>query len=251
VDGADEDAWSSVAADWAALWGGFSDPARRAIIAGAGIGPGSRVLDVGCGSGEFLAMLHSVGALTAGIDPAPRMVEAARSVAPGADVRLGSAESLPWGHDSFDVVTAVNAIQFADDTLAALAEAARVTVPGGRIAISNWAEGARNDLDVLERAVAEAAGEELRPDGDLRQEGGLEELLTEGGLTVLEAGIVEVPWEAPDDATLVRGVLMGEDADVIDEAAPVLLAAARPFRTVTGGYRLVNAFRYAIGRTPG
>lgn len=251
MDGADEDAWSGVARDWADLWGRFSDPARRAIVAAAGIRPGSRVLDVGCGSGEFLAMLAAIGAEPAGIDPAPRMVEAARAAAPGADVRVGGAESLPWGHRTFDVVTAVNAIQFADDTLEALAEAVRVTMPGGRIALSNWAEGSRNDLDVLERAVAEAAGEELLPDGDLRQEGGLEQLLAEGGLTVLEAGIVEMPWEVPDDATLVRGVLMGEDDETIAEATPVVLAAARPFRSPTGGYRLVNAFRYAVGRTPG
>jgi hypothetical protein len=68
---------------------------------------------------------------------------------------------------------------------------------------------------------------------------------------VVDAGLVEVPWSPPDDATLVRGVLLGEDAAAMAAAAPTVLAVARPFRTGPGGgYRLVNAFRYAVGRTP-
>jgi hypothetical protein len=34
------------------------------------------------------------------------------------------------------------------------------------------------------------------------------------------------------------------------ERGPAVVAAARPFRDAGGGYRLVNAFRYAVGRTP-
>ena len=48
---------------------------------------------------------------------------------------------------------------------------------------------------------------------------------------------------------LVRGILLGEDPDTVAAAAPTVLAAARPFRTSAGGYRLVNAFRYAVART--
>ena len=70
-------------------------------------------------------------------------------------------------------------------------------------------------------------------------------MFTDGGLEVVAAGIVELPWEAEDGNTLVRAVLLGEDL----EAAPVVLDAAQPFRTGDGGYRLVNAFRYAVART--
>jgi SAM-dependent methyltransferase len=250
MDGADEDGWSSVATEWAELWGGFADPARHALVGAARIGVGSRVLDVGCGSGEFLRLLTDLGATVAGIDPASAMVDLARALVPDADLRLGHAERLPWPEASFDVVTAVNALQFADDPLDALAEAVRVTVPGGFVGVANWAEGSRNDLEVLERAVADAHDEDLLPDGDLRQEGELEQLLREGGLELVESGLVAVPWEVADDDALVRGVLLGEDAAGIAASASVVLAAAQPFRTPGGGYRLVNAFRYAVGRTP-
>ncbi|MGH3585690.1 MAG: hypothetical protein ACRDQ0_05160, partial [Pseudonocardia sp.] len=70
------------------------------------------------------------------------------------------------------------------------------------------------------------------------------------GLDVLAAGLVEVPWTAADDERLVRGILFGEDPATMAELAPVVVAAAAPFRAPGGGYSLVNAFRYAAGRVP-
>jgi len=246
-----DDGWSALAAEWSELWAGSAAPAHEALIAASEIRAGSRVLDVGCGSGEFLRTLTDRGAVAAGIDPAPGMVELARRVAPLADVRVGEAQNLPWPDGAFDVVTAVNALQFADDTIEALAEFARVLAPGGYIAIANWAEGARNDLDAIEAAVAAADGEDVDDDlpveGDLRAAGGLEALVAEAGLELVAVGLVEVPWSAADDDTLVRGVLLGEDPSVLRELAPVVVAAARPFR-VGDGYRLNNSYRYVVAR---
>jgi SAM-dependent methyltransferase len=239
------DHWSSVAEEWTSLWGGFAAPLWETVGGVARVGPGDRLLDVGCGGGDLLVFFAARGVVTAGVDPAPGMVTLARSRLPGADIRLGGADQLPWPDAYFDLVTSVNALQFAQDTLDALAEMARVTRPGGHVMIANWAEAARNDLDTIEQAVAAADGEEPAPDGDLRLPGGLEELFADGGLEVVAAGLAELRWEAPDDDTLIRAVLLGEDADV----APVVLDAARPFRTADGRYRLVNAFRYAVART--
>lgn len=249
-DVASDDGWSAVAAEWAERWGGFAAPARDAVLAETAIGPGSRVLDIGCGSGEFLALATQAGARAAGVDPAPGMLAIARPLVPEADLRLGRAEHLPWPDSSFDVVTAFNALQFADDTLGALAEAARVTRPGGFIAVVNWAERALNDIDTIEAALAVADGEEPVPDGDLRAAGGLESLFSEAGLDLAGVRLVDVVWTASDDDALVRGVLLGEDAQGRASFGPVVLDAARPFRDGSGGYRLRNAFRLAIARTP-
>jgi SAM-dependent methyltransferase len=250
MDGADPDRWSAVAAGWAELWGRFAEPAWHAVVEASGVGPGSRVLDVGCGSGEFLAHLERLGAEPAGIDPAPGMVELARARVAGADVRLGSAEHLPWPDGRFDLVTAFNALQFAEDLPDALAELVRVATPGGFVGVANWAEAAHNDLDTVEDAVALAQGEQPLPGGEIREPGVLERILRDGGLKVVAAGLVKVPWHAPDDDTLVRAVLLGEDPPRIQTLAPAVVAAARPFQVPGWGYRLVNAFRFAVGRRP-
>lgn len=245
VDGADADGWSEVAAGWAELWGSFAEPAQDALIAASGIGPGTAVLDVGCGSGEFLSRLRAIGAEPVGADPAPLMVAAASA---HADVVLADAEHLPFDSGRFDVVTAVNALQFAADTRAALTEFARVLAPGGRIAIANWAEAARNDIDVIEQAVAAALDDEQLPDGPLRPAGGLEEAMTDAGLEVVSSGIVDVPWHASGDAVLVRGILLGEDAATMAQLHAVVVEAAAPFRRPEGGYVLHNAFRWVVAR---
>lgn len=245
VDGADAQGWSDVAAGWSELWGSFAEPGQDALVGACGIGQGTAVLDVGCGSGEFLARLHAIGAEPVGADPAPQMVAAASA---HADVVLAGAEHLPFDSGRFDVVTAVNALQFAGDTRTALTEFARVLVPGGRIGIANWAEAARNDIDVIERAVAAALDEEQLSDGPLRPAGGLEEALTDASLEVLSSGIVEAPWHASGEAMLVRGILLGEDAVTMAELHAVVVDAAAPFRTPDGGYLLRNAFRWAVAR---
>lgn len=245
ADAAHAEGWSAAAAGWSELWGTFARPVQNALIDAARITPGSRVLDVGCGTGEFLARLREVGADAVGVDPAAGMRAVAS--AKGFDVRRGDAEDLPFADASFDVVTAVNAVQFADDITAALREFARVLSPGGRIALASWAEGERNDIDVIERAVAEADESEPLPDGPLRAPGGLEAALAEAGIRVEASGLVAMPWRAAEDDSLVRGILLGEDPATLDELRPVVVAAATPFRT-GDGYLLRNAFRWAVGQ---
>lgn len=268
-----------------ALWDGFPAPAWRTLIEACGAGPATRLLDVGCGQGDFLRYARSRGLLIAGVEPDPPTAEQARR-ASGGDVRVAEVGELPWPDGSFDLVTSFNALQFADDTDAGLAEMARVTREGGLVALVNWAEPALNDLEAIERALSdksgaeeaegdavraegdavgaegealESAGEVTEPKGDavsvegaatqaadLRYPGALECLLADGGLEVVAAGVITLPLEAPDDATLVDGIL-GEDAE--DHAlAAVVRTAARAFRGEGGGYRLVNHFRYAVGR---
>ena len=234
------DGWSDVAAEWSRLWGSAAEPVWREIVAAAGIQAGVKILDVGCGGGEFLVFARGLGAEVAGVDPAPGM--RAIAVERGLDVRDAGAELLPWPDASFDVVTAFNALQFADDTFDALDEMTRVLKPGGRLVVANWAEHALSDLDAIEAALSD---EDPEPDGELRVAGGLEALFEEAGLEVLSSGVTSAKWSAASDAELVRAVLLGEDASVQRELAPTVLAAAAHLKR-NDGYELVNSYRWAI-----
>ncbi|RSM88465.1 class I SAM-dependent methyltransferase [Kibdelosporangium aridum] len=229
------DPWSEVAETWAELWGGFAGPAQRKVAEVTGIGPGTRVLDIGCGSGEFLAYVHELGGQAAGVDSSPQMVALAKKRAPHAEVKVGDVDQ-PWTGGEFDVVTAFNVLQFVDDPVKTVDE-----FMGTQIALAGWAERATNDFNAIDDALSDEPGEDSE-DSEFRKPGGFEAVLREAKLEVTASGIVEVVWEAPDDDTLIRGILLGED----EHNAPTVLAAAKPFQTADGGYRLVNHFRYAV-----
>lgn len=95
--------------------------------------PGGCVLDVGCGDGDYLMVMRSLGWEVAGVDPDPRAVADARES--GLDVRLGTLSDggFPSGH--FDVVTLCHVIEHVHDPIQLLAECRRVLAPGGELIV--------------------------------------------------------------------------------------------------------------------
>ena len=106
----------------------------------AGVRPGMRVLDVGCGSGALAVELAGrVGEdSVAAIDPAPDFVAACQARIPGADVREGVAEALPWDDGTFDAAICSLVVAWMSDADQGIGEMARVTKPGGTIAAAMW-----------------------------------------------------------------------------------------------------------------
>ena len=245
--------WNSRAAAWAEHWGGFADPARPVVLDAAGIGAGTRLLDVGCGSGELCALAAARGAVVSGIDAAAKMVAIARERVPGADLRVGALEQLPWDDATFDAVTGFNAFQFAADVVAALAEAGRVVRPGGAVAICNWGE--RRELFEVLGPVGDLQPPPATPPPDrpaVGEPGVLERLARRAGLEPRTAGEVDVPYEAPDLPALERAILGGagmhtavehSGADLVHRT---IAATAAPFRRPDGSYGFENRFRYLI-----
>jgi SAM-dependent methyltransferase len=93
-----------------------------------GLQAGDRALDVGCGPGVLLSeLVRRLGAdRVAGVDPSAPFVEAARAAVPGADVRVATAEHLPFADGAFDVVVSQLVVNFMDDAEAGVREMRRV-----------------------------------------------------------------------------------------------------------------------------
>jgi len=250
--------WSARAAVRAEHYVRMSQPAWEAVAVAAGVGPGTALLDVGCGSGEFLALAAERGATVAGIDAAPVMVELAAAAVPGADVRNGTLEQLPWPPATFDVVTGFNAFQFAIDIDAALVGVARATRPGGCVAVCNWGGDGPQDLVAITHRLLDLAAEPtLVPRRPIEHPGFLEGCLAGAGLEPVAAGDVPVPWAPPDFHTLQRGLLAGGNLVPVVEkvgASPVrdaLAASAEPFRRPDGSYLFESTFRWVVARQRG
>lgn len=105
------------------------------LIATGSMGPATRVLDVGCGTGNYAAELSErCGCRVSGVDPSAGMLAKAREAAPWEALLVGDAESLPFDDAGFDVVISTDVIHHVGDRDSYFREAWRVLRPGGCIA---------------------------------------------------------------------------------------------------------------------
>jgi ubiquinone/menaquinone biosynthesis C-methylase UbiE len=189
--------FSSPAAHYDRYMGRYTVPLARALADEVGVGEGMRVLDVGCGPGGLTAELAGrVGAgKVAAIDPTEQFVAACRERNPGADVRQGVGEELPWEDDAFDATLSCLVIAFMRDPDAGLRQMARVTRPGGRVGVCMWdiAAGGMTMLRLFWTAM-----KAVKPDveGELPRagtsEGDIAERMKRAGLRDVAGGALEV-----------------------------------------------------------
>ena len=166
---------------------------------------GERVLDVACGTGvvaRLAAERVGVDGRVVGLDLNPGMLVVARSLpAPGAPIGWvqATAGRLPFPDGSFEVVCCQLGLQFFPDRAAALAEMARVLVPGGRLAAMVWrsidhSPGFAVLAEALDRHVGQAAGALMRAPFGLGEEGTLRGLVAGAGFGEVrldeQAGVV-------------------------------------------------------------
>jgi SAM-dependent methyltransferase len=93
------------------------------------------VAEVGCGTGHWLAWMRRHVRTIAGLDPAARMLQRARTAAPDALLVRGRAEQLPWTAESFHRLCCINALHHFDDGPAFMREGRRVLRQGGGMLI--------------------------------------------------------------------------------------------------------------------
>ncbi len=181
---------------YARFMGRYSEPLAVQFADWAGVRPGHRALDVGCGPGALTAVLvERLGSgAVAAAEPSERLLAAARAAQPEVDVRRGSAEDLPFDSGDFDVVLAQLVVHFMTDPVEGLREMLRVVRPGGTVAACVWDHaGASSPLAVFWSAVNQVdprAPDESEMAG--AREGHLGELARQAGLRDVEEGRLTV-----------------------------------------------------------
>ncbi|MCB1487525.1 MAG: metalloregulator ArsR/SmtB family transcription factor [Bauldia sp.] len=127
------------------------DAVEAAIVGLVGERQFDSLLDLGTGTGRMLELLHPLYSRAIGIDASSSMLAVARAnldragIA-NAQVRLGDIYNLSLPRDSFNLVMIHQVLHFLDDPERALAEAARVLRPGGRLLVVDFAP---HDLEFL------------------------------------------------------------------------------------------------------
>src|SRR5437868_14605461 len=110
--------WGVQVQNWANLQEKMQLPAYKIVFDQTNVGRGTRLLDVGCGSGLAAQLAAKLGAYVTGIDASKAELVIARERVPDGDFRSGEMEELPYEDGSFedgsfDVVTGFNSFQYA------------------------------------------------------------------------------------------------------------------------------------------
>ncbi|WP_318197960.1 class I SAM-dependent methyltransferase [Streptomyces sp. MCL20-2] len=234
-DHAERRIWSGKAEAYADTYAQLCAHLVPALLDAADVGPGTRVLDVGCGSGTVSVAAAARGASVYAADADPGMAAATRRAVPGVTPHIARLPELPYANDTFDAVVGNFVLNHVGRPLAALAELRRITRPGGRVAVTIWRSPGAPGQTLIGRA-AQAAGlirptwlPALAPQDDFpRTPEGLAALLDTAGL--LGARCSEVAWKHrcdPDTwwAGAERGV--GAIGQVLNSGGTEGLAAAR------------------------
>ncbi|MCM2421914.1 SAM-dependent methyltransferase [Streptomyces sp. RKAG293] len=257
------------ARDWAEIQERMLVPLYEAVYDRLDVGPATRLLGLGCGSGLALLMASARGAAVTGCDPDERRLALARERllpeprwgAParrraraelrcGGPVRPADREGTP-----FTMVTALDPASPCDELRPDLTAAARLTERGSPVVLAGWGPSERcatfRVLCVAAR-LAEPRGHTVS--GRLSGRDDLEELARDAGLRPDGSGRVACPFGYPDMDSAVRGLLstgLFDPAAVATDQPQVekeLAEALHPYRRADGTVRMENVFRYVVAR---
>ncbi|MEZ5246896.1 MAG: methyltransferase domain-containing protein [Acidimicrobiales bacterium] len=248
-------AWGHAALDWAYLFEPYSRDATEHVFATIGVGPGTELFDLACGSGYATARAARRGANVTGLDASLELLDIARRRTPGGRFDAGSMFALPYDDAGFDVVTSFNGIWGGCEV--AMAEANRVLKPGGMIAVTFWGPGDKldfRDMFITLGGATASTKDEMIGLASIGAPGVAETMFADAGFEMVERGATQALHEIPDTEAMWRCLrspgLMKPALDLLGEEAlrALLMATVDPFRAADGSYRVVNELTHVIGR---
>jgi SAM-dependent methyltransferase len=250
-------AWGARAAEWAYLFEPYARPAIQVVFDRLGVGAGTRMLDIACGSGLAAHMAAERGATVAGLDASEALVRIARARTPDGDFRVGDMFALPFDDASVDVATSFNGIWKGCE--GALREARRVLAPGGTLGLTCWGSYERLGLMPFFLKVIELSppshGTATMEQGDTGRPGVAEDMVAVCGFRVLERGTVTVVNEWPDLGIAVRAMAAAGpavpaiDAVGYDAFCDALTEAIEPLNVPGIGVRIASEFTWLTAAT--
>ncbi|MEV5974422.1 methyltransferase domain-containing protein [Streptomyces sp. NPDC051921] len=229
------------ARDWAEIQERMLVPLYEAVYDRLGVGAGSRVLGLGCGSGLALLMAAGRGARVAGVDRDHARVALARERLPEAPLgTTGAPEAGPY-----DVITAFHGTAGFPGGLASVTRSAE---RDAAIVLAGWGPAERCATAPVLRVAARLAG------WAGAERAGLEETVAAAGLHPTASGRVACPFGYADRDSAVRGLLSTGEFDAAvratdpDQVEKELLEALEPHVRPDGTVWMPNVFRYVVAR---
>jgi SAM-dependent methyltransferase len=234
------------------------------LLAAAGAGPASRLLDIATGPGSVAAEARRLGAHSIGIDLSPGMIALASASHPGIDFRVGDVEHLSFADQSFDAIVCNFGIGHFPWPEAAVAECMRTLRVGGRIALSWWDQPDKQRIQGLFRDAIAEVGVAPPPDipaghsnlrfsdaeafRNLLVGAALDDIRIEDHGSTYAVADVDTLWRGGLGSFAVTASAISHQDDATQHAIRAALARRAEAYCTPAGLELPVAFRIGSGR---
>jgi len=234
------------------------------LLNAARVRPGATLLDVATGPGSLALEATKLGIICTGVDLSPGMIQLAGKSNPGIAFRVADVEHLPFADASFDAVVCNFGLGHFPYPEASVAECVRVLKPGGRIALSWWADPSKQRIQGLFREAITEIG--AAPPADVPQGHAIyrfanthefRNLLEGANLTDVGIEDHQTTYLIPDIDTLWKGglgsfaltaaAIAQQDAATQAAIRAALERRAEIYRTATG-LKVPVAFKIGAGQ---